>query len=514
MTDRESQGAPRHFRLVFGGLLVVMLLASLDQTIVSTALPTVVGELHGLEHMAWVTTIYVLTATVTMPVYGRFGDLVGRKPLLLAGIVLFLLGSVVAASATSMGMLVVGRGIQGLGGGGLMVTSQAVIADLVPIRERAKYMAPMGAVFGLSSVAGPLLGGWFTDGPGWRWAFWVNVPLGLLALAVCAWAIHLPRRRTGQLGLSVDYRGIALMTGAVTTTVLVATWGGSEYSWTSPTIGSLAFAAATLWTLFLLSQRRAAQPVIPLSIFRNRVFNLATLVGALGIGVGMFAVLAYVPTYLQMVYAVSATESGLLMTSVFAGIVSTLIPSGHRVSRTGRYKGFAVAGSAVVTAAALLFSTVDVGTPLVLVCGYLALFGAGAGLMMQNLVLAVQDAFPASEVGSATSANNFFREIGLTVGTAAVGAVFTHRLTGLLPGSVGQAAGGMLTPESVQALPPGTHDAVVAAYQQALTPVFLFLVPVLLVGLVLALLLPDRPLGEKPTPRVGALPERPLVEVA
>ncbi|MEV0639395.1 MDR family MFS transporter [Streptomyces sp. NPDC050619] len=505
--DQESSGAPPRFGLVFAALMAAMLLASLDQTIVSTALPTIVGELHGVRHMAWVTTAYILAATVAMPVYGRLGDLIGRKALFLGGIGAFLAGSVIAGAAPDMTVLIVGRGIQGLGGGGLMITSQAIIADLVPPRRRARYMAPIGAVFGLSCVAGPLLGGWFTDGIGWRWAFWINLPVGAVALAVSAFALRLPRRATR---IAFDYRGFVLMAAAVTCTVLVADWGGTDYAWSDPLILAMVAGGLLAWLLFFLSQRRdaapghrrVAQPVIPLWLFRSRIFVIATLTGLLVVGIGMFAIVGYLPTYLQMVYGVSATDSGLLLLPMVAGMFFTAGPSARMMSTTGRYKTFPIVGTALVGVAAALMSTMDTATSLVLVCGYVFVLGAGLGLVMQPLVLAVQNDFPVSEVGTATAANNFFREIGATLATAAVGAVFTHRLTDRLAERLGGGFTGAaddtdsLTPALVRSLPGKVQDAVVLAYQQALTPVFRYLVPVFALGLVLAFALPERKLSD------------------
>lgn len=490
----DAAPLPPRFGLVFAGLMTVMLLAALDQTIVATALPTIVGELHGVSHMAWVTTAYILAATITMPIYGKIGDLIGRKTLFLSAIAVFLAGSTVAGIAPNMTTLILGRGIQGLGGGGLMILSQTIIADLVPPRQRAKYMAPMGAVFGLAAVAGPLLGGWFTDSIGWRWAFWVNLPLGVLALAVCAVALRLPRH---EVRVRVDFLGIALMAAAVSCTVLVATWGGTTYEWSDPIILGLGAGGVIAWVLFLASQRRAAEPVIPLWLFRSRIFNLATLVGLIVVGVGMFAVVGYLPTYLQMVYGYSATESGLLLIPMVVGILVTAILSGQLISKNGRYKAFPIVGSTLVAAAALLMSTLDVDTSVVVLCLYVFVLGAGVGLLMQTLVLAVQNDFPAANVGTATSANNFFREIGATLGTAVVGTIFTNRLTdNLSPTDTGPAGDvDSLTPAMVNALPDNMRDTIVNAYQHALVPVFGYLVPVFAVGLILAFLLPEKKLA-------------------
>lgn len=496
--ERDSFKLPPHFGLIFAGLMAAMLLSSLDQTIVATALPTIVGELNGVSHMAWVTTAYILAATIGMPLYGRFGDLIGRKWLFLGGIGIFIAGSVIAGAAGDMTTLIIGRAIQGLGGGGLMITSQAIIADLVPPRQRAKYMAPIGAVFGLASVAGPLLGGWFTDHADWRWAFWINVPIGIVALAICTFALRLPQR---SANVSIDYLGITLMAAAVSATVLVAVWGGTQYAWSDPLILSLAVGAVLGWVLFFLSQRRATEPIIPLWLFRSRIFNTATLLGLIVIGIGMFAVISYMPTYLQMVYSVSATESGLLLIPMVVGIVATAMPSGQLISKTGRYKIYPIIGTILVGATAFLMSTLTVDTPLAMVCFYVFLLGAGLGLMVQNLVLAVQNAFPAADVGTATSANNFFREIGATLGSAAVGALFSARLTdqlaNRLPANAADTVGNTnsLTPAMVHSLPTAVQDAIIAAYQHALTPIFRYLLPLFAFGLVLALLLPEKKLA-------------------
>ncbi|MFJ4624535.1 MDR family MFS transporter [Streptomyces sp. NPDC088812] len=495
----EPTGLPRHFGLIFASLMIAMLLGALDQTIVSTALPTIVGELDGVSHMAWVTTAYILAATIGMPVYGKLGDMLGRKAVFLAGIAVFILGSALAGAAQSMTLLVIGRAVQGLGGGGLMITSQAIIADLVPPRQRAKYMAPMGAVFGLASVAGPLLGGWFTDSSDWRWCFWINLPLGVLALAICAFGMRLPRR---HVKVAFDYAGFVLMAAAVACTVLVATWGGNDYDWTDPLILALAAGGVVAWILFFTVERRVAEPIIPPGIFRSRIFNISTLIGLLVVGVGMFAVVGYLPTYLQMVYGKTATEAGLLMMPMVVGIMSTAIPSGALISKTGRYRAYPIAGSVITGIAVFLMSTLDVDDSIVLVCAYVFLMGAGVGLLMQTLVLAVQNDFPATEVGTATSSNNFFREIGATLGTAAVGSVFASRLTdqlaATLPGDATASVGGSesLTPALVHALPAETQSLVIDAYQHALTPVFLYLTPVFVVGLVLALILPEKPLAD------------------
>ncbi|MDO8381685.1 MAG: MDR family MFS transporter [Microbacterium sp.] len=484
----------RRILLVFAGLLVAMLLSSLDQTIFSTALPTIVGELDGVDHMLWVTTVYLLAATIMMPIYGKLGDLIGRKGLFLGALGLFLVGSVVGGLAPDMAWLIAGRGIQGLGGGGLMILSQAIIADVVPVRERSKYMGVMGAVFGLSSVAGPLLGGWFTEGIGWRWAFWINIPLALLAIAFAAFFLKLPRHR---VKVRFDVWGVVTMAIAVTSIILITSWGGTEYDWNSPTIVGLIVTAVVAAGAFVWAESRAVEPIIPLALFRNRNFVLATSAG-LVIGIAMFGTLAYLPTYLQMVTGVNATVSGFMLIPMMAGMMITTITMGQLAARTGRYKWMPIASMIVLGAGMWLLSTMQVDTPLPFVLAYLFVMGIGIGFGFQILVLIVQNSFPDRMVGTATAGNNFFREIGASVGSAIVGAMFTSRLTELLAERL--PAGGTggdnnaLTPAAVADLPDAIRDVVVGAYNDALTPVFLTLVPMVVVGLLLLIFVKEVPL--------------------
>ncbi|WP_157121195.1 MDR family MFS transporter [Nocardia miyunensis] len=498
----EPTVAPNRFRLTYAGILLVMLLSSLDQTIVSTALPTIVGDLHGIDQMSWVTTAYILAVTIVMPVYGRLGDLIGRKSVFAGAIAIFLVGSVVAAAAPNMAVLIAGRVVQGAGGGGLMITAQAIVADLVPPRKRATYLAPVGALFGISTVAGPLLGGWFTDGIGWRWCFWINVPGCLLALAVCVFALELPRR-SGRV--RVDYSGIVLMAIAVVCTVLVADWGGTAHPWSSALILGLIAGAVAGWIAFLWSQSRAVEPIVPLRLFTNRIFDIATLIGMICVGVGTFAAISYSPTYMQMVYGYSASRSGLLMLPMVAGIFGASSLSATLMSRTGRYKPFPILGSAFVLIASLLFASLRTTTPISVFCLYLLVLGVGAGLLFQTLVLAVQNAFGYSLVGTATAANSFFREIGATIGVAAVGAAFTSRVVEHLGHrlSVGDRSlvGPIeaVTPALVHGLPARLRRIVIDAYHDALIPIFLYMAPLFVIGLVLAFVLPDKRLADSNT---------------
>ncbi|MGW0172979.1 MDR family MFS transporter [Rhodococcus sp. NPDC003322] len=485
-----------HIGAVFAGLLVAMLLASLDQTIFATALPTIVGELNGVDHMLWVTTAYLVAATVMMPIYGKLGDLVGRKSIFIGALILFLIGSIIGGLAADMTWLIVGRAVQGLGGGGLMILAQAIIADVVPVRERSKYMGAMGAVFGVSAVAGPLLGGWFTESIGWRWAFWINIPLGIAAIACAAIFLKLPKH---DVKVRLDVWGILTMAVAVTSLILVTSWGGTEHEWDSPLIIGLIVTTVVFWALFVLAEYKADEPIIPLALFKSRNFVLATTAG-LFVGIAMFGAISYMPTYLQMVTGVSATVSGLLLLPMVVGLMVTSVTSGAIASRTGRYKWMPIVGMIVLAIGFLLLSTLSPSTPLALLLTYLFVLGAGIGFAMQILVLIVQNSFPDRVVGTATAANNFFREIGASLGGAVVGALFTSRLTDLLTERlpVDTAASGVdtnsLTPAAVNALPDALEDLIVGAYNDALTPVFTMLLPMVAVGFVLVVFIKQVPL--------------------
>ena len=494
----EPGSGSRHLALLFVGLMLSMLLAALNQTVLSTALPTIVGELNGVDEMLWVITAYILASTIMMPVYGKLGDLMGRKPLLLGAILVFMAGSVVGALAGTIEVLIAARAIQGLGGGGLIILSQAAIADVVPARERGKYMGVMGGVFAVSSVAGPLLGGFFTEGPGWRWVFWINIPLGLLALAGAVLFLKLPRH-SGRPRL--DIGGMVLLAVATTCLVLFATWGGGKYAWTDPVL--LGLIAGTLVTAaaFVAVERRTAEPIIPMHLFRERNFVLTTLAGLLT-GVAMFGALGYLPTYLQMVFGVDATRSGLLMVPMMGTMLVTSVLAGQAVSRTGRYKWLPVAGSVIVAAAMGLLATLTSEQGVWHVCLYIAVLGLGLGLSMQVLVLIVQNTFPLRQVGTATAANNFFRQIGATLGSGVVGSVFASRLAELMAERVPAAAleggaGGAnsLTPAVVASLPQALQDPIVTSYNDALTPIYLWIMPLGLLAAAVLCFVAEKPLA-------------------
>ncbi|MXM64056.1 DHA2 family efflux MFS transporter permease subunit [Streptomyces sp. HUCO-GS316] len=493
---------PRRVRLVFFALMLALLLAALEQMIVATALPKIVGELHGLDRMSWAITAYLLTATVGLPVYGKLGDLVGRKGVFQFAIVVFVVGSALAGRARSMDQLIAFRAVQGVGAGGLMTGVQAIVADIVPPRQRGRFMGLIGAAFGLASVAGPLLGGYFTDHLGWRWCFYFNVPFGLVTLAVVTVVLKLPKPAARP---RFDVLGALLLAAASTCLVLLTSWGGTEYAWNSPVVLGLGAGAAAAVVLFLLAERFAAEPLIPLRLFRDSVFNVTGLVG-LVTGVALFGAASYLPTYLQMVDGASATESGLMMLPMMAGMVGASIVSGQLISHTGRYKIYPVLGGALSAVGMWLLSRLASDTPRLHVSIWMAVLGAGIGMVMPVLILAVQNSVRPADLGTATSANNYFRQIGGSVGAAVFGALFADRLTDALEEHLPAHADARLpdpdalTPQLVHALPPELRDACIRAYAEAMPGIFLYLVPVLLLGLLLACFLKEKPLAAHDAP--------------
>jgi len=493
-TDRRS------VLLVVSGLMLVMLLASLDQTIVSTALPTIVGELGGLEHLSWVVTAYLLAVTIVTPLYGKLGDLYGRKIVLQGALVIFLVGSVLCGLAQGMTELIAFRAIQGLGGGGLMVSAQAAIGDVVPPRERGKWTGLFGAVFGISSIAGPLIGGFLTTNASWRWIFYVNVPLGLVALGVLA--VTLPGKRE-RVEHSIDYVGTALLAAALSALVLATTLGGTTYDWNSPFIIAMGVIAVVGIAAFVVAERRAKEPILPPSLFRNRVFTVTSAVG-LVVGFALFGGLTFLPLFQQVVRGDSPTESGLQLIPVMVGLLFTSILAGQVITRTGRYRWFPIAGTAIGAVGLLLLAQLDRSTSTALAALYMLIFGMGLGMVMQVLVLAVQNSVDYEMLGVATSGATLFRSIGGSLGTALLGAVFTnklsHELAANLPlGGRGAAAAanvGSLDPSAVERLPAPVRDAYLTSFTNAVDLVFLVAAGIMAIAFLLTWLIPERPLRD------------------
>lgn len=495
-----AEGAPDHdllhgrsMRLVMGSLMLTMFLAALDQTVVGTALPRITSEFNALSQLSWVVTAYLLASTASTPLWGKFSDLYGRKPMLQLAIVIFLIGSVLAGMAPSMGWLIASRGIQGLGGGGLMVLVMAVIADVVPPTERGRYTGLFGAVFAISSVAGPLLGGFFVESLSWRWIFYINLPLGIAAFFVLAAALHVPKRTIQH---RIDWLGAVVLVASVTLLLLVIEWGGNRYAWGSTTILTMSAATIVLLAAFIVVEQRVDEPIVPLSLFRNRVFAVSAAVGFI-VGLAMFGAIIFMPLFLQIVHGSTPTQAGLQLIPMMIGLLGASIISGRLISRLGRYKIFPIIGTAIATVAMLLLSTVHVDTPYAVIAVYLLLLGIGIGNVMQVLVLAVQNAVHPKEVGVATSGATFFRSIGGTVGTALFGAVMTsqltQRLTDTMPSAAGQLDAATVTSSvsTISALPQQIQAIVLDAFTFALDHVFLFAAPILAVGFVLSFLLKD-----------------------
>ncbi|MFI1031082.1 MFS transporter [Streptomyces sp. NPDC020951] len=509
-TDAGPGG--RRVRLVFFALMLALLLAALEQMIVATALPKIVGELHGLDRMSWAITAYLLTATVGLPVYGKLGDLLGRKGVFQFAIVVFVIGSALAGRARTMDQLIAFRAVQGVGAGGLLIGVQAIIADIVPPRQRGRFMGLIGAAFGLASVAGPLLGGYFTDHLSWRWCFYFNVPFGLVTLAVVTVVLK-PAKPQGRPRF--DVLGALLLAVASTCLVLLTSWGGTEYAWDSGVVVGLGAGAAAATVLFLVVEGIAAEPLIPLRLFRDSVFNVTALVG-LAIGVALFGAAGYLPTFLQMVDGATATESGLLMLPMMGGIVGASVLSGQLISQTGRYRIYPVLGSALAALGMWLLSRLETDTPRLQYSLWMAVLGAGIGLVMPVLVLAVQNSVRPADLGTATSANTYFRQIGGSVGAAVFGTLFTDRLADALRERLPDRAGtGLpdpesLTPQLVHELPPALRDAYIQAYADAMPRIFLYLVPVLVLGLLIAFFLKEKPLVSHTTAEIAEIEPAPV----
>jgi EmrB/QacA subfamily drug resistance transporter len=495
--EQEPQTQRGGLVVVFGALMLALLLAALDQTIVSTALPTIVGDLGGLTQLSWVVTAYLLTSTVSTPLYGKLGDLYGRKKIFQAAIVIFLAGSMLAGLAQNMVELIGFRALQGIGAGGLIVGAQAIVGDLVSPRERGKYMGYFGAVFGLATIAGPLLGGFFVDHASWRWVFYVNIPIGVAALVAVATLLHLPRHTVKH---QIDFLGAGLLAAAVSCVVLLATWGGSQFAWGSPQIIGLGVAALVLLGAFISVERRAAEPIVPLRLFRNKVFSLSSAIGFI-VGFGLFGAVVFLPQYMQIVRGFGATNAGLLLVPLMGGVLVTSIGSGQLISRTGRYKVFPILGTAFMGLGLFLFSTMDQSTALGLTIAYMVVLGIGLGMVMQVLILMSQNAVDYRDLGTATSLATFFRSIGGSFGVALFGAIYagglTSNLAKLLPGfhlqGLSGGAGGA-TPQAIAHLPPTIHAGVIHAFAETLGTVFLSGVPFAVLAFILCWMIKEIPL--------------------
>jgi EmrB/QacA subfamily drug resistance transporter len=505
----DAQARPvlntRQIRLLMFGLMTGMLLAALDQTIVGTALPTIVGELGGINHYSWVVTAYLLASTASTPLYGKMADLYGRRPVFLFSIGAFLVGSLLAGLSQDMTQLIVTRGIQGLGAGGLMTLAFTIISDVVSPRERGRYQGLFGAVFGLSSVAGPLVGGYFAE-TNWRWIFYINVPLAILAIVVCYHVMRLiPFQRREH---AIDWLGAALLVAAVSCLLLALSWGGNTYAWGSGVIIGLFVAGAVLAVLFLLQEARVPEPILPLRLFRSATFALANGAGFV-LGLVMFGSIIFIPLYLQIVKGASPTRSGLLMLPMMAGIIVTSILTGRAMSRIGRYKWFPVVGSVVLLAGMFLFTRLQVGTSLWVAFGFMVVIGVGLGLCMQSLILAVQNAVDVRDLGAGTSSATFFRSLGGSFGVAILGAVLSSQLTGQLAdrlpraiaqlppdqaAAVARSGGANISinnPATILALPGPVRAAIQAAFVESLHMVFLTTGLIAILAVLVTLALPN-----------------------
>ena len=498
--------SPQRRNIIFVAVLLGMLLAALDQTIVATALPTVVADLGGAGHQSWVVTSYLLASTIVTAVVGKLGDLFGRKAVFQASVLFFLAGSVLCGLAGSMTMLVASRALQGIGGGAMMVTAMAVIGEVIPLRERGRYQGALGAVFGVTTVIGPLLGGFFTDHLTWRWAFWINIPIGIVVIAVGTMAIQSLAKAAKPV---IDYAGILFIGLGASGLTLATSWGGSTYAWSSPVIIGLFAASVVALAVFVWVERRVPEPILPIRLFASPVFSVCCILGFI-VGFAMLGALTFLPTFMQFVNGVSATESGMRTLPMVAGMLITSIGSGQIVGRTGRYKVFPIAGTATMALGFVLLSQMGAATPLWRQSVNLFVLGAGIGLCMQVLILVVQNTSSFADLGVATSGVTFFRTIGSSFGAAIFGSLFANFLASRIPAALAASGAPMRaadSPQALHALSPEMAAPIVDAYADSLGTVFLCGVPVAIVGFVVSLFLKEVRLREIETVSAGDLGE-------